>query len=1130
MLGILLVAALAATVVPLATLPSGYFFSGSIAVLLIVRLYDPRWGLCAALLAGGCTLVLWGHPIALLLLIAEVLVVGMLCRRGMRNILLADVIFWVFFGLPLLWLIHGVFLQARPDAVLSAISSQGGNGILNALIATLLLRLKPLRRRLNHPPVSLWETQFNQVLACFLLPVILTILLHLDGPHDLFNADMESELVEECVVVGNLLSSQQRRVESVLGELAQYAAETGVAPSRALQQKVERIRATFSALLRIQVVDSSGNTAAYASVTGEIPEVKGATVPVGTTGQRSPEPLVSAVRSDPLLPIPHLLWRVPILDKDRLTGYVLGAFDIRAIRQLLEELPRRNPFTVTVLDPEGKVVASSDPNRSAMEDFSPHRKEGILSFTDTAYLWQPREKTFTVLSNWQRLWSRKPPLDESPPWGIAMEIPAVIHRAYLQRTVGTSLAIMLTPAVLALFLLRNAGRRMVAPLKELTEVTRDLPQKLEDGKSIVWPELKNEELVSLTRNFRDLAAALENKYQKTREVNEVSGEVLDEVMAQRNWEVFTAGRKLRVEMDRRKRIEGLLSQLEAAESKYRFLVEKTLVGVYFLTGDRLSYINPRFADIFGYQLKELAQDSRLIDLVVHEDKVLVSGNLRRQALGEVNNLQYQFRGVKKDGSVIHVEVLSGKGSYEGQMAILGTLLDVTARVKAEETIEHLAYHDPLTGLPNRLLFADRVNQALAFAERNQLMVGMLFLDLDRFKTVNDTLGHAAGDQLLKTMAQRLHECLRESDSVSRFGGDEFNILVTQIKQESDVSLVAHKILRAMRFPFNIEEHEIFLTCSIGIALFPRDCRDVQGLMKNADTALYRAKDLGRNNYQIYSPSMNARALERMAMESSLRRVLERNELRVHYQAQVSLETGRIIGMEALVRWEHAIGEMIQPSVFIPLAEEIGLIGPIGEWVLRTACHQAKRWQREGFEPLRVGVNVSAKQLQDPKFAEVVAHIVSESKVDPQWINLEITESVVMEDVKEAIGKFCQLHDVGITVAIDDFGIGYSSLSYLKDFPVDQLKMDRSFVQNLPHEANDANIARHIIAMAHEVGLTVIAEGVETEEQFEFLRSLGCDEVQGFLLSKPLPPEEFVRLLQGEKTFAFVSQDSPPPPS
>jgi diguanylate cyclase (GGDEF)-like protein/PAS domain S-box-containing protein len=633
---------------------------------------------------------------------------------------------------------------------------------------------------------------------------------------------------------------------------------------------------------------------------------------------------------------------------------------------------------------------------------------------------------------------------------------------------------------------------------------------------------------ALVRNFQALADELEKNYGESRKVGTESEKVFDDIMAQRNWEVFTVGRKLRVEMDRRKRIEELMFKLETAESKYRFLVEKTLVGVYFLTGDRLSYVNPRFAEIFGYRIEELTPDHRLTDLVAKEDRVLVAGNLRRQMLGEVNNLQFKFRGVTKDGRPIHVEVLSGKGAYEGQTAILGTLMDITARVQAEQTIEHMAYHDPLTGLPNRLLFADRAHQALNFAMRNQQLIGMLFLDLDHFKNVNDTLGHAAGDQLLKSMTERLRECLRDSDTIGRFGGDEFNILVTQVKQESDVSLVAHKIIRAMSFPFHIEGHEIYLTCSIGISLYPRDCNDVHALIKNADTALYRAKDLGRNNYQIYSPAMNARALERMAMENSLRRVLERNELRVHYQAQVSLLTGKIVGMEALVRWEHEIGEMIQPSVFIPLAEQIGVIAPIGEWVLRTACHQAKAWQQEGFAPLRVGINVSASQLQDPKFADVVAHIIHESKIDPKWINLEITESVVMEDVKEAVGKFRQLHDVGITLAIDDFGIGYSSLSYLRDFPVDQLKMDRSFVQNLPRQTNDANIARHIIAMAQEVGLSVIAEGVETAEQYEFLKSLGCNEVQGFLMSKPVPPEKFAELLRGGHTFSFPSVSSPSP--
>jgi diguanylate cyclase (GGDEF)-like protein/PAS domain S-box-containing protein len=1016
MFGVLLVAALAATFFSPAISSIGEISLAGIAILLTVRLYGTRWGLAAALLAATCTFVLWSNLAAALLLIMEALVVGMLLQRGMRNLLYAGGIFWLFFGLPLMWLNHSVFLRMPTDALLFPMLIPFANGLFNALAATLLLRFSPLLQWRERMFQTLWETQFNLVAGCFILPVLLMILLNLNGPRDFFSADLEAEMVGQCLALDNFLASRHRQ----------------------------------------------------------------------------------------------------------------GAVDTHALVQLLEEFPRRGPFHITLLDPNGRIIASTDPNRPPMGDHFQNLKKITPSLAGAGYLWEPAHQRFTALPSWRAVLPPESRSETSFFWKTVIEFPSGLHSTYLKRSVAGGMAIMLAPALLALFLVRNINRKITAPLEELAQATSNLPERLKSDLPVAWPDSGGTDVGALVRNFQTLADELEKNYGESRKVGTESEKVFDDIMAQRNWEVFTVGRKLRVEMDRRKRIEELMFKLETAESKYRFLVEKTLVGVYFLTGDRLSYVNPRFAEIFGYRIEELTPDHRLTDLVAKEDRVLVAGNLRRQMLGEVNNLQFKFRGVTKDGRPIHVEVLSGKGAYEGQTAILGTLMDITARVQAEQTIEHMAYHDPLTGLPNRLLFADRAHQALNFAMRNQQLIGMLFLDLDHFKNVNDTLGHAAGDQLLKSMTERLRECLRDSDTIGRFGGDEFNILVTQVKQESDVSLVAHKIIRAMSFPFHIEGHEIYLTCSIGISLYPRDCNDVHALIKNADTALYRAKDLGRNNYQIYSPAMNARALERMAMENSLRRVLERNELRVHYQAQVSLLTGKIVGMEALVRWEHEIGEMIQPSVFIPLAEQIGVIAPIGEWVLRTACHQAKAWQQEGFAPLRVGINVSASQLQDPKFADVVAHIINESKIDPKWINLEITESVVMEDVKEAVGKFRQLHDVGITLAIDDFGIGYSSLSYLRDFPVDQLKMDRSFVQNLPRQTNDANIARHIIAMAQEVGLSVIAEGVETAEQYEFLKSLGCNEVQGFLMSKPVPPEKFAELLRGGQTFSFPSVSSPSP--
>jgi len=674
----------------------------------------------------------------------------------------------------------------------------------------------------------------------------------------------------------------------------------------------------------------------------------------------------------------------------------------------------------------------------------------------------------------------------------------------------------LAPALASPLLLWLGHRRLVSPVRELSDATRNLPQRLAEGE---LPEVDGtgcQEMEELAENVRALVSQFRSFSVIPSKGPHESGEASPEgsgSQARHNWELFTTSRKLQSEMTERRRIQDLLQRLEVAESKYRFLVEQNLVGVFILKGHRLAYVNPRFVEIFGFPSEDLLWNTRFTDLIEPEDRPGLERTLRHQMLGKIHHARIQVRGRSKDGKAIHLEVLCGSAVHEGQMAVIGSLLDITQRKEAEETVRHMAYHDSLTGLPNRNLFRDRMDQALAMASRDQSLLAVLFIDLDRFKGVNDSLGHAAGDKLLREMALRLQKCIRDSDTVSRFGGDEFNILLTQVRKEDDVALIARKILRTLQWPFSVEEHELSLSGSIGIALYPRDGTDAQALIRNADTALYRAKDLGRNNFQLYHPAMNIQAMERMELENSLRRVLDREQLRVYYQPQVEMRTGRIIGVEALLRWEHSSGRFVSPATFIPLAEELGLILPIGEWVLRTACRQIRIWEKAGYPPLRVGVNVSAEQFQAPNFIHLVESVLEETGLDPKWLNLELTETVVVKNVKESVAQLKKLHEVGITVAIDDFGVGYSSLSYLKDFPVDQLKIDRSFVCNLPGSEAEGQIARHIVKMAHSLGLKVIAEGVESGDQLQFLSNLGCNEVQGFYISPPVPAEEFVRLLE-----------------
>jgi diguanylate cyclase (GGDEF)-like protein/PAS domain S-box-containing protein len=558
----------------------------------------------------------------------------------------------------------------------------------------------------------------------------------------------------------------------------------------------------------------------------------------------------------------------------------------------------------------------------------------------------------------------------------------------------------------------------------------------------------------------------------------------------------------------------MAAKLKATEQRFADTVEWAAIGIAHVgqTG-RFLHANSFLCKLLGYSREELLELTA--KQISHPDDRDVVDELRNKLyLGEIPSFQVEKRYLRKDGSQVWAALtISLQRDAAGRPSHHITIVqDISARKQAEARVQYLATHDALTGLANRVMFGEMVNLGIGAARRHDWRCAVMFIDLDRFKQVNDSLGHEAGDVLLRELSQRIKQNLRGSDMAARLGGDEFVVLLQELRSAEEAGVVARKLLSAAMAPVSIAGQECRVTASIGISMFPDDATDEPSLMKHADIAMYHAKEEGRNNYQIYDHVWGEQSLERMTLESHLRGALEANELSLHYQAKLSLTDHTICGVEALLRWNNAELGAVPPSRFIPIAEETGLILPIGRWVLRTACEQAIAWQREGLPPVRVAVNLSPRQLGDPELLPALADILRETSLAPDLLELEVTESS-MQDAEHAVQVLTALKSMGVRLAIDDFGTGYSSLAQLNRFPIDTLKVDRSFIRNISNDAEGRAIAEAIIAMGRTLKLTVVAEGVETDDQRVFLRDIACDQMQGYLFSKPISPEDFANLLR-----------------
>lgn len=550
-----------------------------------------------------------------------------------------------------------------------------------------------------------------------------------------------------------------------------------------------------------------------------------------------------------------------------------------------------------------------------------------------------------------------------------------------------------------------------------------------------------------------------------------------------------------------------ITELEKIEAQIHILssaLEQTADMVLITNVDGIiEYVNPAFETTTGYSREDaVGNKPGILRSGKHEPQFyqrLWETILRGDVFSEV------FINVRKDGSIYYEEkTITPIRDQRGEIThFISTGKDISERMRVQERLHYMAHHDALTKLPNRTLFMDRLRQAMARARWHKRLIAVMFLDLDRFKTINDSLGHLIGDQLLIQLTQRLSSGVRAGDTIARFGGDEFAILLDDIASEKDISQLAKKILDTMIPSFVIQGRELFMTASIGVSIFPNDGEDPDTLLRNADVAMYRAKDMGRNNYQFYSNEMSARAFERLTLENSLRHALKRMEFSLLYQPQVEIKSRRIVGVEALLRWQHPELGLILPSDFIPLLEETGLIVEVGDWVLENALKQAALWHSAGYDFLKVSINLSGRQFNNPDFISSLQATVEKTGLNPKMIELELTESMLMRNATKTINALNTLHQLGINIAVDDFGTGYSSLNYLRRFPISTLKIDRSFIRDVIEDPDDRAITTAIIVMAQSLNLIVVAEGVESEAQTIFLQSLDCHQIQGNVFSAPV---------------------------
>jgi len=920
---------------------------GSIATILAIYFFGTGLGVLTAAIISTYTYILWNQPYAIIIFIFEALVVGFLHHKKKKEIVLSTILFWCFIGMPLVWIFYNKILNMDMIATLSIMFKQSINGIFNAIIANLIIIYIYYKGKSGTVPIR--NLIFNFLAILVLIPTLIMIRAETTSKIYDIEKTIQDEIESNSMVVSNMMTYWHNQHLLPLTSLAKKI-ETENIDTREIQKNLVMIKESFPYFHNLYVANGEGITISFYPLINKKGE---SNIGLDFSDRQyykdlvtSKEPVTSEVfmgRGGIFSPIVSL--SVPIIKDNKFQGYVLGAMNLDFLPKMIKSHLDNEFIEITLIDNQKQIIASTNPYLGPLQIFNKFNYGKKHLNSNGVYFWKPDDENLPEMTRWREsFFFKEIPLNNIMPWTMVVEGSLAPFQDSLYGLCIKILSIAFVVIIIALLFSYLITWWITSPINNLIQLTKDLPLKIEDQKSIIWPNSGILEMQSLISNFQTMS-------------------------------------------------------------------------------DRLS-----------------------------------------QTLLRVYDQSKQLR--------------------------------------------HLVRHDNLTGLPNIIGFKERIEEEIIKAKNNQEVFAVLFLDLDRFKTINDILGHRSGDYLLKMVSERLKKILRDRDFVSRQGGDEFIILLSDVKNTEIASHIAKRIVNEIAKPFIIKEQEIFITVSIGISLYPYNGQDMETLIKNSDIAMNNVKKREKNNYLFYNEDMSNSLFRTRVVESELRRALTNEEFMLYYQPIIDIKTGNIKGVEALIRWKHPELGIVSPLEFIPIAEETGLIIPIGEWVINTACKQLKAWQSVLRPSLNISINISWIQLISSNFVKSIEKVLIENQIEPNTIVLEITESLFAENIKDVMITFAELKKLGVKVALDDFGTGYSSLNYLKKVPIDIIKIDKSFIDDITSSEYDKWIVESIINITHALNLVVVAEGVETIEQHDFLKSIDCDEIQGYLFNPPLQAEEF----------------------